>query len=272
MSIKISLASRWLISSALLLLLSGCNSSYFSVKKSELSALDQCQQSQQSLQLLLSQQQTRLDETLALLQEGLDMQKRQVDQPPPPPPEQVAALNCPKPAQPRTPPPSNAEALFQDKQLVGERERVLLNAIDVLLLARINTGITTSQLDARNIQMFERNGEEWVRFTVVDRETDTSHELERKRLRYVQTATSGEASARRPIVELRTTIGKVTQNSEFVLVDRAAQPYPLVIGRNVLRDVMLVDVSRSELAPPVREPVPAKETTPAKKPDQENAE
>src|SRR5690606_19949578 len=156
-------------------------------------------------------------------------------------------------------------------QLVGERERVLLNAIDVLLPARINTGITTSQLDARNIQMFERNGEEWVRFTVMDRGTDTPHELERKRLRYVQAGT-GEASVRRPIVELRTTIGKVTQNSEFVLVDRTTQPFPLLIGRNVLRDVMLVDVSRSDLAPPVREPAPAKEAAPVKKPDQENAE
>lgn len=258
MSIKSGFINRCLFSSSLLLLLSACNSSYLSVKKSELSALDQCQQGQQSLQLLLSQQQTRLDESLALLQEGLDMQKRQADLPPQVAPEQLAR-DCPKPAQPKTPPPSNAEALFQDKQVVGERERVLLNAIDIVLRARINTGITTSQLDARNIQMFERNGEEWVRFTVVDRQTETPHELERKRVRYLQT-NGDEESSRRPIVEIRTTIGKVVQNSEFVLVDRSNQTYPLLIGRNVLRDVMLVDVSRSDIAPVVRAaPAPAQE-------------
>lgn len=258
MSIKSRFIGRCLFSGSLLLLLSACNSSYLSVKKSELSALDQCQQGQQSLQLLLSQQQTRLDESLALLQEGLDMQKRQTDLPPPVAVEQPAR-DCPKPAPAKILPPSNAEALFQDKQLVGERERVLLNAIDVVLRARINTGFYTSQLDARNIQMFERDGQEWVRFTVIDRQTETPHELERKRLRYVQTNGDDESS-RRPIVEIRITIGKVTQNSEFVLVDRGDQTYPLLIGRNVLRDVMLVDVSRSDLAPVVREaPAPAQE-------------
>lgn len=260
MSIKTPLANPWLLLSAALLLLPACNSSYFSVEKSELAALEQCQQSQQSQQYLILQQQARLDETLSLLQENLELQKRQAVVPPPEPTPQPAPVVCPKPPKP-LPVVTNAQALFQDKQLVGDKERVLLTAIDVLLRARINTGFSMSELDARNVQMFERNGEEWVRFTVIDRKTETPYELERKRLRYEPA--SGDA--RRPVVELRVTIGKITQSAEFILEDRSSQPFPLLIGRNVLRDVMLVDVSRSDLAPVKREPKEVKpEVKPAK--------
>lgn len=266
MSIRYPRVNRRLLISALSLLLGACNSSYFSVKKSELTALEQCQQTQQAQQVLLAQQQARLDETLSLLQEGLELQKRQAETPPPPIEQGAPAtvVRCPQPPKTRTPTLVNPEAVILDKQIVGERERVLLNAVDVVLRARINTGLATSQLDARDIQLFERNGEEWVRFSVVDPATDTLHELERKRLRYSTTS----RDERRPIVELRLTIGKITQNAELVLVDRSGQPYPLLIGRNILRDVMLVDVSRSDIAPVAREPketatkeAPAKETS-----------
>jgi hypothetical protein len=258
MRMKPLLLSRWLSISVVSVFLSACNSSYFSVQKTELTALDQCQQAQQSQQVLLEQQQARLDETLALLQESLELQKRQAEAPPPLPVERVVTqpLKCPPPriASPTT---TNAEALFLDKQLVGERERVLLTAIDVVLRARINTGVTMSQLDARDIQLFEREGQRWVRFKIVDPETDTVHELERRHLR--STAKNGDRE--RPIVEMRVAIGKVIQAAELVLVDRENQAYPFLVGRNILRDLMLVDVSRSDLAPVVREP---KKDEPAK--------
>lgn len=253
MRINLLLVSRRLSVTAALLLLCACNSSYFSVKKAELTALDQCQQTQQAQQLLLEQQQARLDEALVLLQTGLEFQKNQADLNPPVAVDQIAAaVKCPAPPRVTPPPPTNVEALFLDKQLVGERERVLLTTIDVVLRARINTGVTTSQLDARDIQMFERNGEEWVRFTITDPASGSTHELERKRVRY-SPASRSEDVPRRPIVEMRIAIGKITQNAEFILLDRNGQPYPMLIGRNVLRDVMLVDVSRSDIAPVVRE-------------------
>lgn len=265
MSINIKLASRWVFLGTVLCLLSACNSTYFSVKKTDLVALDQCQQLQQTQQVLLQQQQQRTDETLTLLQENTELRKQLVEmtsirdaiEPIKP------AIVCPELPKPRVVVSSNGQALYQDKQLVGEKERVLLASVNVLLRARINTGITTSFLDARDIQIFERNGEEWVRFTVLNRDDDTPYELERKRVRYLPTGKSDDS--RRPIVELRITIGKLTQVAEFILADRSNQPYPIVIGRNVLRDVMLVDVSRSDLAPVVRE-VPENEAKKSNEP------
>lgn len=255
MRINTELASRWVLLITGLFLLSACNSSYLSVKKADLGALDQCQQVQQSQLVLLQQQQARFDETLALLQLNNELQKQLLEMPRVVEAEEkpvVPAVVCPKLPKQRVVISNSGQAVYQDKQLVGEKERVLITAVDVLLRARIDTGMTTSKLDARNIQMFERNGEEWVRFTIIDRATDATHELERKRTRYVPT-TKVEDTVRRPVVELRITMGKVSQSAEFILADRSDQVYPLLIGRNVLRDVMLVDVSRSDLAPVVRE-------------------
>lgn len=137
-----------------------------------------------------------------------------------------------------------------DKLVVGLREQVLLTGLNILVPTRINTNVANSVLDARNIQMFERNGEEWVRFTVYNPETKEPHVLERKRLRFQNvTSATNAAGERRPVVEMRFTIGKLTQKGEFILADRSTSEFPLLIGRNLLRDVMLVDVSGNNLAP-----------------------
>jgi hypothetical protein len=139
-----------------------------------------------------------------------------------------------------------------DKQIVGLREQALVGGLDIVMQARISTSVSNSVLDARNIQMFERNGEEWVRFTVYNPVTKEPHVLERKRLRFqtVPAAAGATASAdRRPVVEMRFTIGKLAQKGEFILSDRSDSEFPLLVGRNLLRDVMLVDVSGNYLAP-----------------------
>lgn len=253
MSNKTVSASRWIIATLVMFFLAGCQSSrHFMVSQTELTALAQCQQVQQDQQTALEYLQNRVDDVAMLVGENLELQRRLAEAPPPPPVQPRPAADCPKLPPPPATPPSVIESLLQDKQLIGERERVLLTSIGVELRARVSTGITASLLDARNIQLFERNGEEWVRFTVIDRKTEEAHELERKRIRFMP-GTAKEESSRRPVIEMRMTIGKLTQSVELALVDRADQANPILIGRNALRDVMIVDVSRSDLAPPVRE-------------------
>jgi hypothetical protein len=136
-----------------------------------------------------------------------------------------------------------------DKQIVGLREQALIGGLNVVMNARISTNVANSVIDARNIQMFERNSEEWVRFTLYNPETNEPHVLERKRLRFQSVQTTSATPDRRPVVEIRFTIGKLTQRGEFILADRSDSEYPILIGRNLLRDVMLVDVSGNNLAP-----------------------
>lgn len=228
--------------------LAGCSNTQ--TLQTSQAALQQCLVSQDSQVKQQADHQAQLLASLAQLQQQLAEQQKILEAKPQIIEKPVTKIVCPasvaQPA-PKLPP---QESPVMDKLIVGLREQVLLTGLDILLPTRINTNVANSVLDARNIQMFERNGEEWVRFTIYNPDTKEPHVLERKRLRFqnVATATSS-AGERRPVVEMRFTIGKLTQKGEFILADRSSSEFPLLIGRNLLRDVMLVDVSSNNLAP-----------------------
>lgn len=137
-----------------------------------------------------------------------------------------------------------------DKVVVGEVEDVRLDNHGLVLRARIDTGASTSSLDARDVQTFERDGERWVRFTVLHPGDDEPVVMERPRVRGVRILqAAAEEPERRPVVELRVTLGEMTQTAEFTLADRSSLEHPVLIGRNILRDLMVVDVSKQDAAP-----------------------
>lgn len=228
--------------------LSGCAQQQLAQIQSDLNAAQNCivkheQQAQQ-----FSQQQNVVLEQLQKVQTQLAAQQTMLAERP-----QVIQVPSPKQDCPPPPPPQkflSSQPPLSDKQIVGLREQALIAGLNIVMQARISTNVANSVIDARNIQMFERNSEEWVRFTIYNPETKEPHVLERKRLRFqtLQTAT-GTTPDRRPVVEIRFTIGKLSQRGEFVLADRSTSEYPILIGRNLLRDVMLVDVSGNNLAP-----------------------
>lgn len=143
---------------------------------------------------------------------------------------------------------------INDRQVVGGTEKVLLSPPGLVLEARIDTGAESASLDARDIQEFERDGNRWVRFNLVDRGTGESFAIERRIVRHVRILQSSQTSAdeaeRRPVVEFRLTLGEVSQTAEFTLSDRSHLSFPVLIGRNVLQDLMVVDVGRNHIAPP----------------------
>jgi hypothetical protein len=138
-----------------------------------------------------------------------------------------------------------------DKLVVGAVEKVLITPPGEILSARIDTGAVTSSLDASDIELFERNGHDWVRFIIINPKTNKEFTLERRIVRNVKIIQAvTDDVERRPVVELVVTIGKTTQRAEFTLSDRKHMEYPVLIGRNILMDMMVVDVSRSHIVPP----------------------
>jgi hypothetical protein len=136
------------------------------------------------------------------------------------------------------------------KQLVGELEQVWLQNLQLALPARIDTGAETASLDARNIELFERDGRRWVRFEILHPDTGEPLLIERKLKRMVAIIQSNTAEAeRRPVIKLGVTIGSISQTAEFTLSNRSHLDYQLLIGRNILQDVMVVDVSKKNIAP-----------------------
>jgi hypothetical protein len=221
------------------------------VSKEDFSAAEQCLMAQQQYQPIIEAQQEHLRASLEVLRESLELHQKHTslrDY------LRVAAeqgrpdIECPQPAEPFY--QQTLTDRQMDKQIVGEKENVLFTNLNIIMRARVDTGATTSALDARDIQIFERNGEQWVRFTIINPETKASVELERQRVRRVLiTQGNVEDAERRPVIELRVTVGRVTQMAEFTLSDRSNLEFPVLIGRNILRDVMLVDVSKVNFAP-----------------------
>ncbi len=243
---------KWIAALPLLAALSACSTNHVLVKKTDMEAANQCLLAQQQRDLTLEEQRQALTDTLALLQKSIELQQRDNSELR----DFVAAAREEREGDSTDRNCSQALALpvpgdAMDKKVVGAKARVLLTDLGIKLQSRVDTGATTSSLDAREIEIFERNGDEWVRFKIHDPDLDQLVELERPRSRKVRIIQSnGEDPERRPVVEMRITMGSLTQMAEFTLSDRSHMEFPLLIGRNVLRDVMLVDVARDNITEP----------------------
>lgn len=239
---RLPVARVWLLA-PLILALAGCSSNrYFMVPKHDLQELGASVQAQRNTlvtmennasvrhEQLLQQQQTSTQTILEAI-------NRKMKRPACPPPD--PARICP-------PPEDRGRADYlRGKLVVGEVEKVYLADAGQVYTARIDSGAETSSIDARNITRFERDGNQWVRFDVPVPGTNRFISLEKevvRRVRIVQA--SAEDPERRIVVTLQFAIGSHRQEAEFTLTDRSELTYEILIGRNILRDVMLVDVGR----------------------------
>lgn len=137
-----------------------------------------------------------------------------------------------------------------DKLLVGSVERIRITPPGIEIKARIDTGATSSSLNATNLVFFERDGEDWVRFDLVAGEE--SYSLAREVRRFVRVYQQSDASGeRRPVVRLRVELGNIRGHFEFNLSDRRHLEHPIILGRNLLVDLAVVDVSEEYLNPVV---------------------
>ncbi|ASP39295.1 hypothetical protein CHH28_11680 [Bacterioplanes sanyensis] len=141
--------------------------------------------------------------------------------------------------------------LQNGKVLVGEVEWLYLPALQQHLPARVDSGAATSSLSATNIVPFERNGKRWVRFTVTHEDIGGAVELESPIERYVRIRqASSDTLERRAVVLLTVSLGEaLRQDTEFTLTDRRDMDFPLLLGREFLRDVTLIDVARRYIHP-----------------------
>lgn len=138
----------------------------------------------------------------------------------------------------------------EGKIVLGEIERVLLNPPGIAVVARIDSGASSSSLHAANITEFERDGEDWVRFDVAAEGGEQPLTVEREILRYVRVYQQADKQGtRRPVIAMRAAVGNIQDTFEFTLADRSHLEHGMILGRNFLRDIALVDVSRQYVQP-----------------------
>ena len=131
----------------------------------------------------------------------------------------------------------------REKIVVGEVEDVILLPWGIKLAARIDTGAALSSLDARELKVEDgfakfKLGKQYggmqLRLPIID----------------WLDIRSSETSERRPIVEVELCIGSKRVRTRVNLNDRSKVRYPLLIGRNTLKENFVVDCMQERCSPP----------------------
>ncbi|WP_020584329.1 ATP-dependent zinc protease family protein [Endozoicomonas elysicola] len=126
---------------------------------------------------------------------------------------------------------------------LGAVEHMALPDTGTVLKARIDTGALTSSIDARDIELFQKNDHDWVRFQLANSVGDLVT-MEEPVTRFVRIKRHGEDSERRPVITLNAQIGSISRPTQFTLRSRENYEYPALIGARFLEKRALVDVSR----------------------------
>jgi hypothetical protein len=138
-----------------------------------------------------------------------------------------------------------------EKITIGEVEDVILMPWGVRLPARIDTGATRSSLDARELK---------VQNNIAEFKLPKKYSNLPLRLPVIewQNIRSADFIERRPVVEITLCMGPKLIRTHVTLNDRSKVKYPLIVGRNILKDNFIVDCTKSNCSPPKCPEAPSK--------------
>ena len=128
--------------------------------------------------------------------------------------------------------------------IIGAVEPIYMLPMKTPFAARIDTGAENSSLDVDNMKTFERDGEKWVSFDLVNRQGGERHHFEKKILKFV-TITRIHKSEKRPFVMMDVNFGGQIIKARFSLADREKFEYQALVGRNILTGRAIVDTALS---------------------------
>lgn len=129
-------------------------------------------------------------------------------------------------------------------QIYGLHEHVSLHELALKLPAKLDTGAETASLSAKNIEVFKRDGGEWVRFQLGLESAKQAQIIEKPltRMSYIKRRADDrqpgdkQLYSARPVVEMDICVGDELKNIEVNLTDRSAFEYPLLIGSSALKE------------------------------------
>lgn len=127
-----------------------------------------------------------------------------------------------------------------NKHLVGWRERVRLLPEDLVLEGKLDTGADTSSLNVPHYTLLEKEGQQWVRFSVTNDE-GKHRTFERRVVRVAKIKRHFGERQERPVVMMRFCVGAYCGDTEVNLVDRTRFKCQLLVGRRFMANALVVD-------------------------------
>lgn len=133
--------------------------------------------------------------------------------------------------------------VLDEKIYLGEVEDVTFYNEEVTLEARIDTGAETSSVGVYALTQFERDGDEWVRFKLLNLKKAPWVEYKIRDDVRIKTKIEGFTDERYEI-RMDIKVGNIIYRRQLVnLADRKKFDYQALLGRSFLRDRAVVDVS-----------------------------
>ncbi len=132
--------------------------------------------------------------------------------------------------------------------VIGWREWVSLPELGIKRIkAKVDTGARSSSIHAFDVESFERDGDEWVRFKVhpVQRSTRKTVTVESKLLESRSVRSSSGKATIRPVILAKIKLLGLTWPVELTLANRDQMGFRMLLGRQAFRDRFLVDAGSS---------------------------
>ncbi|MGV6396099.1 ATP-dependent zinc protease family protein [Pseudomonas caspiana] len=127
--------------------------------------------------------------------------------------------------------------------LYGRYEYIKVGELGETFKAKMDTGALTASLSAKDIELFKRDGDDWVRFRLATKDASNKvYEHKVSRISKIKSRSEGDDEdeeldpTKRPVVDLELCLGNVKRTVEVNLVDRSHFNYPLLIGAKALRE------------------------------------
>ena len=138
----------------------------------------------------------------------------------------------------------------KEKMIIGALECCDLPDLSIShLQMRVDTGATTSSLHVDNIEEFVKDKKRWVRFDIhpdihnVKKIVTTTAPLQAKKV----VKSSSADKEKRVVINTTIKIGQDSWPIQLTLTDRSTMTYLMLLGREAMKDRILVDPSHDFL-------------------------
>lgn len=145
-----------------------------------------------------------------------------------------------------------------EKKIIGRKEKISIPEFDLnLVWAKVDTGAYTSSIHAENIEVIEKEGNKILSFQVLmpGHKSFTGKTLEFEKFREKRVKNSFGHAETRYLIEVTFKLAGEEYLAEFTLSDRSSMRNAVLLGRKILRNKFLVDVSGINLAKIYRQKV-----------------
>ena len=133
---------------------------------------------------------------------------------------------------------------MENLKIIGSEEWCVFNELGIpAIKARVDSGAKTSSIQATNLKIISKGGQEWVKFEVSPLQENRSIAIEcqAKLVDRRMVKSSSGISEERLVIKTPVTIGESTFDIELTLANRDTMEFRMLLGREALNERFIVN-------------------------------